>query len=45
MKGLKRVKLFVYMTVYLAVVVKSTLQGSQLFGFQLQIKTKYTGED
>lgn len=45
MKGFKRLKLFVYVTVYLAIALKSSLQGSQLFILQLQISIRYTSED
>lgn len=45
MKGFKRLKLFIYVTVYLAIALKSSLQGSQLFILQLQISIKYTSED
>lgn len=45
MKGWKSLKLFVYMTIYLAIALKSSLQCSKLFILQLQISIKYTSKD
>lgn len=44
MKGLKGLKLFTYLTNYLAVALNNLIPGSQLFMPQLQVSNKYTSK-